>query len=187
MISSSFPEVQDGARRSDADRFSRLLQDFYGGLLEQGVPEHLASLVRRLNGDGVDKAATRKLALVVEREDEPRRLAGLLLEETGLEVVECATGEAALAALQHRGADVAFIFADQHLAGPRDGFNLAKTAATLWPGIHMVLTTSGIVERPDGLPASVIMMGKPWQGLDLIIEAERALKLADQPRGRSVD
>lgn len=186
MIVSSSSAAQDGVQRTEADRFSRLLQDFYGGLLEQGVPEHLATLVRRLNGQAPGGRGTRKVALVVEGDEEPRRLAGMLLEETGLEVIECASGEAALATLRHRGADVAFIFADQHLAGPRDGFALAKAAATLWPGIHTVLTTSDIVERPDGLPESVILMGKPWQGLDVIIEAERALRSADRSPALSI-
>lgn len=159
-----------------AGRFAGLLQEFYSGLLEQGVPDHLASLVRQLKGsDPRSGHDGRKLALIVEANSENRTLAALLLDETGLAVVECASAEAAITVLQSRGGDVAFIFADEDLAGPRDGYNLARTAATLWPRVRIVLTTAGAEVSPEGLPGSVIIMTKPWRGLDVLIEAERAL------------
>lgn len=165
--------------RSEADRFAGVLQLFYSGLLEQGVPEHLANLVRRLNGELPDVGRDgRPLALVVEADEKSRSLAGMLLEETGLGVIECASAEAALTVLQSRGAEVAFIFADEDLAGPRDGYSLARTAGTLWPNTRTVLTTSGAADRPEGLPDSVVVLAKPWRGLDVLIEAERALQEA---------
>jgi CheY-like chemotaxis protein len=55
-------------------------------------------------------------ALVVEEDAEGRSLLTALLEESEFSIVECESGEAALAAMPLRENDVALIFADQRLA-----------------------------------------------------------------------
>ena len=162
--------------RSPAARFSSMLQDFYQDLLEQGVPEHMAALVRQLDTDAPRPGADgRPLALVVEMDGASRAQAVALLDETGLAVVECTSAEAALGILRDRGADVAFIFADQNLSGQRDGTALAVAVSKLWPRVRVVLTHDELETLP-GLPDEVIAMRKPWRGLDVIRQAERALQ-----------
>jgi CheY-like chemotaxis protein len=166
-----------GHPRSRAAQFAALLQDFYEDLLEQGVPERLAALVRQMPDHREAAADDRRIALVVESDDDARALAAALLEETELGVIECTDAERALDILQHQGERVAFVFADEALAGRRDGRDLARSVATLWPHVHVVLTTSDM-RRAEDLPDGVRALRKPWRGLDVLLEAERAVAAA---------
>jgi len=116
------------------------------------------------------------VALIVEDEPYVRELAAALLEETELEVVEVETAEAALDYLKDQGSEVALVFADVRLPGEMDGVRLASAASTLWPTIRIVLTSGdpGIVSAD--LPDGVTFMPKPWRGLDLLVQAERAVQ-----------
>ena len=114
------------------------------------------------------------VALIVEDEPDVRELAGALLEETPLDVVEVESAEAALAYLQERGGEVAMMFADIRLPGEMDGAQLAKAACTLWPTIRIVLTSGDPSAWSDDLPDCVTFMPKPWRGLDVLVQAEKA-------------
>jgi CheY-like chemotaxis protein len=171
------------------DQIGRTLASFYDDLVTEGVPEHLASLVRRVRQTEGEEAARpeqqvaapngdkARLALVVEDEPEIRALAETLLEETELEVVGCDSAETALSVLQARGGDVALVFADVRLAGRMDGLQLARAVATLWPRARLVVTSGHSLPRPD-LPPEAVFIAKPWRPLDVLVEAERA---ATQP------
>lgn len=164
-----------GRGRSRADQFATLLQGFYQDLLEQGVPERLAGLVRQIaDQHGSLSQDDRPLALVVESNEESRALAATLLEETELVVIECAEQSAALAFLKQYGERIAFVFVDEELAGPDDGFDLARSTATLWPHVHVVVTT-GRDDDKLSVPEGVRALRKPWRGLDVLLAAERAL------------
>ena len=116
------------------------------------------------------------VALIVEDDPDVRDLAAALLEETELDVVEVESAEAALAYLQERGGEVAMMFADVRLPGEMDGVQLAKAACTLWPTIRIVLTSGDPGAVSDDLPDGVTFMPKPWRGLDVLVEAERAVR-----------
>lgn len=170
------------------DQIGQTLASFYDDLIAEGVPTHLASLVRRVRqaqpedrpgpelGDR-SSAGTRaaSLAIVVEDEEDVRQLAETLLEETQLEVVGCASAEEALDVLQQRGGDVALIFADVRLAGQMDGLQLVRAVATLWPRTRLVVTSGQGVRRPD-LPKDAVFIAKPWRAMDVLVEAERATR-----------
>ena len=115
------------------------------------------------------------LALIVEDDPEVRALAAVLLEETALDVVEVESAEAALVYLQERGGEVAMMFADVRLPGDMDGVQLAKAACKLWPTIRIVLTSGDPDAQADDLPECVTFMPKPWRGLDVLVEAEKAI------------
>jgi CheY-like chemotaxis protein len=121
------------------------------------------------------------VALIVEEDPDVRELAAALLEETELDVVEVATAEAALAYLQDHGGEVAMIFADIRLPGAMDGVQLAKAACTLWPTIRIVLTSGDPGAVPDDLPDRVTFMPKPWRGLDVLVQVERAMHQPQPP------
>lgn len=177
MINSSPIAFGTGSRRkSGADAFAGLLQDFYQDLLDMGVPDHLASLVRRIDEDGDRRSGDRKLAIIVESDGEARKLAAALLEETELRVVECASAEEALAVLQNEGRHVAFVFADRHLAGPRSGIEFVRSVATLWPTARIVITVEEDDDDLDAVPTEVVQIRKPWRGLDVLTEARRAVE-----------
>jgi CheY-like chemotaxis protein len=121
------------------------------------------------------------IALIVEDDPDVRELAAALLEETALDVVEVESAEAALDCLQERGGEVAMIFADIRLAGMMDGVQLARVACTLWPTIRIVLTSGAASDRLDELPDCVTFMPKPWRGLDVLVEADKAMREPQPP------
>ncbi len=166
------------------DQIGQTLASFYDDLVAEGVPEHLAALVRRVRqAEPAPEAAeaapapaaaeAKRIALVVEDEPQIRALAETLLEETELAVIGCDSAEAALRVLQERGGDVALVFADVRLAGAMDGLQLAHAVATLWPRARLVITSGHGVSRPD-LPPEAVFIQKPWRPLDVLVEAERA-------------
>jgi DNA-binding NtrC family response regulator len=115
------------------------------------------------------------VALIVEDDPDVRALAAVLLEETPLDVVEVESVEAALDCLQERGGEVAMMFADVRLPGDMDGVQLAKAACTLWPTVRVVLTSGDPAAQSDDLPECVTFMPKPWRGLDVLVQAEKAI------------
>ena len=121
------------------------------------------------------------VALIVEDDPDLRDLAAALLEETELDVVEVESADAALAYLQERGGEVAMLFADVRLPGDMDGVQLAKAACTLWPMIRIVLTSGDPGAVSDGLLDGVTFMPKPWRGLDVLVEAEKAVREPQAP------
>ena len=115
------------------------------------------------------------LALIVEDDPDVRALAAVLLEETPLDVVEVDSAEAALGCLQERGGEVAMMFADVRLPGEMDGVQLARAACKLWPTVRVVLTSGDSGVQTDDLPEGVTFMPKPWRGLDVLVQAEKAI------------
>src|SRR3954469_16210540 len=110
------------------------------------------------------------LALIVEDDPDVRALAGALLEETPLDVVEVESAEAALDCLQERGGEVAMMFADVRLPGTMDGVQLAKAACKLWPTVTAVRPSGDPGAVSDELPDCVPFMPKPWRGLDVLVQ-----------------
>jgi DNA-binding NtrC family response regulator len=115
------------------------------------------------------------LALIVEDDPDVRALAAVLLEETPLDVVEVESAEAALECLQERGSEVAMMFADVCLPGEMDGVQLAKAACKLWPTVRVVLTSGDSGAGLADLPECVTLMPKPWRGLDVLVQADKAI------------
>ena len=121
------------------------------------------------------------LALIVEDDPDVRALAAVLLEETPLDVVEVESAEAALDCLQERGGEVAMMFADVRLPGEMDGVQLARAACTLWPTVRVVLTSGDPGAGLADLPECVTFMPKPWRGLDVLVQADKAIRDPQPP------
>ena len=115
------------------------------------------------------------VALIVEDDPDVRALAGALLEETPLDVVEVESAEAALDCLRERGGEVAMMFADVRLPGEMDGVQLARAACKLWPTVRIVLTSGDPGALSEDMPECVTFMPKPWRGLDVLVQAEKAI------------
>ena len=158
------------------DQIGQALAAFYDDLVAEGVPEHLAALVKRVRAADAPANAPRcrRIALVVEDEPEVRALAETLLEETELAVIGCDSAEEALGVLRDHGGEVALVFADIRLAGAMDGLQLARAVATLWPRARMVVTSGGAPARDADVPPRAVFIPKPWRALDVLVEAERA-------------
>lgn len=169
------PRIDDLHPSVPLHAIGRALSRFYEDLLAEGVPEHLAALVRRVDGV-VHAAVPPRTALVVEDDPDQRALAETLLEETNLAVVGCASGEEALRLLEAKEGDVAFVFADVRLAGTVDGVALARRIAARWPTVRVVVTSGADDVHVEDLPRDVTFLPKPWRALSLLIEAERAVE-----------
>lgn len=157
------------------DQIGQALASTYDNLVAEGIPEHLAALVRRVEEPrrkGVGTA--NRLAIVVEDDPDIRAQAEALLEETELGVIGCDSAERALAVLQECGGDVALVFADVRLTGAMDGIQLAHAVSTLWPKTRLVVTSGAACERSHEIPAQAVFIPKPWRPHDVLAEVERA-------------
>jgi DNA-binding NtrC family response regulator len=123
----------------------------------------------------------RRAVLIVEDDPDLRSLTAALLEDEKLATIECESAEAALAIMLMGGCDVVMILADVRLRGVMDGVDLAWEVKQRWPFLPMVLTSGHPRERVGQLPPGVAYMRKPWQPLNVLIAAERALA---SPPGR---
>jgi DNA-binding NtrC family response regulator len=118
----------------------------------------------------------RRIAVVVEDEPDIRSLAAILLEESGLEVVEVETADEGLAYLGAHAAEVAVLFTDVVMHGNLSGSDLAQVVAHNWPWIR-VLVTSGYAPS-TALPETAVYVPKPWRPLDILVQVDRAARLA---------
>lgn len=163
------------------DQIGQALASCYDNLVAEGLPDHLAALVRRVDlaersRSGKAERPDAPIAVVVEDERDTRELAESVLEETEMRVIGCDSAEHALGILRERGGEVALVFADIRLAGAMDGLQLARAIATLWPRTRLVVT-SGVEPEPGvSLSEGAVFIPKPWRALDVLVEAERAAR-----------
>ncbi len=113
---------------------------------------------------------------VVEDDPEVRELAATVLEETDLKVVEASSAEEALHYLRNHAHEVAFLFADVRLPCLMSGVALAKTVKSEWPWVRTVLTSGAPLDTAHEVPHEVRFVPKPWAALDVLVEAERAVR-----------
>lgn len=151
------------------------LRGAYRAMVPDEMPTELKRLVARLDDPEARRESGAPLALVAEADGEHRALATALLEETDLRVVECASAEAALAVLVNESDSTVFLLADSELAGDRDAEALATAVRMLWPRIHVAVASQGPEAHRRIDPSGVVRLSRPWRGLDVLVEAERAL------------
>ena len=168
------------------DQIGEALASCYDNLVAEGIPDHLAALVRRVDRSHPQEPEKElrpepRVVLVVEDDVATRDLAESVLEETELRVVGCDSAEQALSFLQEKGGDVALVFADIRLAGAMDGLQLARAIATLWPRTRLVVTSGVEPEPGTTLPDGAVFIPKPWRALDVLLEAERAARDPSPP------
>jgi CheY-like chemotaxis protein len=170
------PHVNDLHPSVSLDAIGRALSRIYEDLITEGVPDHLAAFVERLEATRAGASpAPRPVALVVEDELLVRQLAATVLGELGLEIVEAETGEEAMTFMEERGGDVALVFADVRLPGSLDGIDLADRIGLRWPHARVVVTSGASGDRVRSLPGNVTFLPKPWRSLDVVAEARRAV------------
>jgi CheY-like chemotaxis protein len=168
------------------------LRTAFADVLSNPLPGHLAALMRRLSADRDERsgeepshgASATETSSRIDRRGrrELRSLMAALFEEQ-IDTIECESAEAALATLLIGGREVATIFADVRLRGVMNGIDLACEVKIRWPLLPVILTSGHPLERIRELPPGVAYMPKPWQPLNVLIAAERALpSRGDVPR-----
>ena len=117
----------------------------------------------------------RRVAVIIEDEPDVRSLAAILLEESGLEVVEVETADEGLEYLGAHAAKVAVLFTDVVMHGNLSGTDLAQVVAHNWPWIRVLVTSGYAPSEP--VPSNAVYIQKPWRALDVLVEVDRAARL----------
>lgn len=116
--------------------------------------------------------------LVVEDEEDVRAVAEAFLNTLGYRVVVARDGKEALELLRQTPS-VSLLFTDVHLGGGLDGYELARAASTIRPGLAILLT-SGYDENGHSRGRSVAgrsfeLLRKPYRREDLAAALIRSL------------
>jgi len=103
--------------------------------------------------------------LLVEDEPLVREMASEDLAEAGFTVTPASDGDEALAILREGGAFDP-LFTDIRMPGATDGWDLAREAMRMIPGLRVIYAT-GFGEAGEGLSASECYVRKPYNLADL--------------------
>ncbi len=160
---------------------------------EYALPDRLQELANLLiERDALGNAKSRevnvaptKLVLVVEDDPAIRDLAIALLEETVLDVIACESGDEAVELLKAQGGNIAMVFTDVRLEGWMDGVDLARAVRSLWPGVHLVVTSGQGGGRVGDMPTDVVFLPKPWRALDVLVQVDHAVRRLELPVGQT--
>jgi len=115
----------------------------------------------------------RPIALVVEDDEDQRTLVTTLLEESEMSVIQCESAEAADLVMSKIGRAVSLLFTDVTLAGKMSGLELADRAKTRYPDMTVIITSG---RACSDIPKDTLFMPKPWNALDILMEAEKTLQ-----------
>jgi two-component system cell cycle sensor histidine kinase/response regulator CckA len=125
------------------------------------------------------EAATRGRLLLADDEDTIRRLAARALARAGWEVLEAATGDAAIALIEGMSEPPALLITDVVMPGA-DGPAVVRAARAKFPDL-LVMVTSGYAESLAGddlAREKVHWMAKPYAMKDLVADATRLVAKA---------
>ncbi|MFK4727949.1 two-component system cell cycle response regulator CpdR [Bradyrhizobium niftali] len=111
-------------------------------------------------------------ALIVEDDPMQREMLSLLLEESGYQVIQCESAEAAERVLEKSAGAICLMLTDAQLAGRMNGVELAHVAKGRNPKLDIVVTSGRPLKQP--LPDGAKFWAKPWAPLDVLREAEIA-------------
>jgi DNA-binding NtrC family response regulator len=110
---------------------------------------------------------------VVEDDDDQRHIVTTLLEESEMTVIQCESAEAAELVVNKIGGSLALLFTDISLPGRMTGIDLVNAVKKRHPSLAVILTSG---RGYSDLPADTVFMPKPWNALDILIQAQRALE-----------
>ena len=105
------------------------------------------------------------IALIVEDDPFQRAFLADLLKEEGLEVVECASAEAAELVLVSTGTELRALVTDVNLAGDMSGVELAQYAKRKFPRLNVVMVSGN---GPPFIPQDTRFLMKPYLPDELV-------------------
>lgn len=111
----------------------------------------------------------RSVVLLVEDDMLVRMIVAEVLADAGFAVIECASAEQALAALQTRP-DVQVLFTDVNMPGALDGLALARIVHQQWPAVGIAIGSGRIRPGPGEIPPGTRFLAKPYV-FDALTEA----------------
>jgi DNA-binding NtrC family response regulator len=105
------------------------------------------------------------IALVVEDDPFQRAFVADLLKDEGLQVVECASAEAAEFVLVSTGNELRALVTDVNLAGDMSGVELAQFAKRRFPNLNVVMVSG---RGAPYVPHNTHFLMKPYMPDDLL-------------------
>lgn len=112
----------------------------------------------------ISPAASRvPTVLIVEDEPLIRLLAVHMVEDAGLEAVECSNATDAETILETR-ADIRIVFTDIDMPNGVNGMLLAAAIRDRWPPIHLIVTSGHHLERDTVLPQGAFVLPQALPG-----------------------
>ena len=105
------------------------------------------------------------IALVVEDDPLQRAVLADLLKEQGLQVVECASAEAAELVLVSTGTELRALVTDLNLSGGMSGVELAQFAKQQFPRLNVVIVSG---KNPPHVPEDTRFLMKPYLPSELL-------------------
>lgn len=105
------------------------------------------------------------IALIVEDDPLERAFVADLLKNEGLQVVECASAEAAELVLASTGNELQALVTDVNLAGDRSGAELAQFAKRRFPDLNVVMVSG---RGAAHVPPNTRFLMKPYLPDDLL-------------------
>jgi DNA-binding NtrC family response regulator len=125
-----------------------------------------------------------RIAVVIEDDRDERDLIGVLLEETGLRVVEIDGTDEAFQFLGREADQVSLVFSDVPPPYLMSSVDIARTICDAWPWISVLVLIPDGEDRTAVLPDAATYISKPWRGLDVLVAANRAATRFDARVGR---
>ena len=132
--------------------------------------------------DGTPSVQGHERILVVEDEEEVRRVAVEILRMEGYDVVEAGDGVEALETLENEG-PVDLLFSDVVLPNGMSGPALAKKAEEIQPGLKAFFTTGyadGEAVQDAALDSGTNLISKPYARMDLLARIRAAIDSSAQ-------
>lgn len=124
------------------------------------------------------KHSSSKIAsvLVVDEDVVLQELVTALFQKAGLRVLTASSGEAALAMLRNKGADIDWLFTDIGLPGWVDGWTVADEYRLSYP-FRPIIYSSTSASREGRVVQGSIFVGKPFQPIE-ILRVAKMMQLA---------
>ena len=120
-----------------------------------------------------------KTILVVDDEEDLRKVAVAILRRLGYDVLEATDGPSALEVLGQDGKAVDLVFNDVVLPSGMDGFELAQELHRRYPHIKILLTSGfprKILNKDGNNDTGFTVLRKPYKMADLAAAVRTALK-----------
>ena len=122
-----------------------------------------------------------RCALVVDDDFLIRMEAKDILEQAGFQVLDAERGDAALDLLKARHPDVVLLFTDVQMPGALDGFALARSVATSWPHISIVVASGHVKPGAGMMPDKARFIGKPFSAATVHAHLQEILPDSGKP------
>ena len=116
--------------------------------------------------------------LVIEDDDNLRRLVRMILSRLGYEILEASNSVEAMRVWEQKGDRVSLVFADMVLPGGSSGLALSKRLRQFNPGLKVVITSgyaAELLQQGGVMDAGVQFLAKPYEPASLARTVRKCL------------